>query len=208
MAFRGFSQSDFDVFSIPGLEPRMEALKEQIRPNLEALGEEMAPLLSDLTGETMYVHVAKHARRSVHPPDETWVAWAAQKRGYKSHPHFQVGLREQECFAMFALIYEYPQKPAFARNLLEQQDEILPTLPPHFVVSQDHTRPETHSLEELGSDGLRQILERLQNVKKAEFLCGSLYQHNQSLLNRPDALKKELETTFSRVVPLYRLAQL
>lgn len=185
----------------------MEALKEQIRPKLEALGEEMAPFLSDLTGETLYVHVAKHARRSVHPPDETWVAWASQKRGYKSHPHFQVGLREQELFAMFALIYEFPRKPEFARDFLEQQDELLPTLPPEFVVSKDHTRPETHSLEELGPDGLQQVLERLQDVKKAEFLCGSLHHRDDPLLKQPDALKRQLETTFSRVVPLYRLAR-
>ncbi|PTM59283.1 YktB family protein [Desmospora activa] len=190
MAFHGFTQSDFNVFSIPGLEPRMEALKERIRPNLEALGEEMAPFLSDLTGETMYVHVAKHARRSVHPPAETWVAWSSQKRGYKSLPHFQVGLREQECFAMFALIYEYPRKPEFARDLLEQLDEVLPTLPRHFVISQDHTRPETDSLQELGQEGLQRVLERLQRVKKAEFLCGSLHQHNESLLHKPDVLKK------------------
>ena len=38
------------------------------------------------------MHVAKHARRSVNPPIDTWVAFAPNKRGYKMLPHFQIGL--------------------------------------------------------------------------------------------------------------------
>lgn len=185
----------------------MDALKERIRPKLEALGEEMAPVLSDLTGDTIHVHVAKHARRSVHPPDETWVAWSSQKRGYKSHPHFQVGLRENELFAMFALIYEYPHKAAFARALQEQRDSILTQLPSEFVISKDHTRPETDSLQQLGAEGLGQVLERLQQVKKAEFLCGSLHASDDAIVGNAELLKHQLKTTFSHVVPLYHLAQ-
>ena len=36
-----------------------------------------------------YPHVAKHARRSVNPPKDTWVAFATSKRGYKMLPHFK-----------------------------------------------------------------------------------------------------------------------
>ncbi|PTX65058.1 uncharacterized protein YktB (UPF0637 family) [Melghirimyces profundicolus] len=208
MSMTGFTDRDFEVFTIEGLEPRMEALKERIRPKLEAIGESIAPHLSKLTGEPMYVHVAKHARRTVNPPDETWVAWSGQKRGYKSHPHFQVGLRENHVFALFALIYEYPNKPGFAKNLMEQLDERLPELPSDFVVSQDHTRPEFQSLEELGRDGLEDVLTRLQKVKKAEFLCGRILDRQDSAVKDGNRLKREIETTFDRLESLYRLAVL
>ncbi|MDQ0168823.1 uncharacterized protein YktB (UPF0637 family) [Paenibacillus tundrae] len=74
MNFSGFNNRDFDVFQVPGLEPRMEMLIERVRPKLEALGAELAPYLTELCGEEMFVHVAKHARRTVNPPIDTWVA--------------------------------------------------------------------------------------------------------------------------------------
>lgn len=43
-AFTGFNDQDFDVFSVPGLEARMEALIEHVRPKLELIGAELAPL--------------------------------------------------------------------------------------------------------------------------------------------------------------------
>lgn len=205
---QGFEDKDFDVFTIEGLEPRMEALKERIRPKLQEVGEAMTLPLSNLTGEQMYVHVAKHARRTVNPPDETWVAWSAQKRGYKSHPHFQVGIRETGLFAMFALIYEYPNKPGFAQNLMEQLDEILPGLPPDFVISKDHTRPEVHPLPELGREGLEAVLQRLQDVKKAEFLCGRVLDRKDVTVRNSSSLEETFKETFTTLEPLYRLAAL
>src|SRR5690606_10184335 len=90
--FNGFTQEDFDVFAIEGLEARMNGIKQQIRPKLEWLGQYFAPTLTMATGEEMFAHVAKHARRTINPPNDTWVAWANDKRGYKKHPHFQIGL--------------------------------------------------------------------------------------------------------------------
>lgn len=186
----------------------MEALKTHIRPKLETLGENICPFLSELTEREMYVHVAKHARRTVHPPDETWVAWSPEKRGYKAHPHFQTGIREDHVFAMFALIYECPHKPRFAQNLSRQIDELLPGIPSSFVISQDHTRPEVTSLEELGQPGLQKILKRLEQIKKAEFLCGVQIQRQDPILQEPERLEQKIKETFQVLTPLYRLAVL
>ncbi|SDB96025.1 Uncharacterized protein YktB, UPF0637 family [Melghirimyces thermohalophilus] len=206
MSVKGFNSSDFEVFALEGLEPRMEALKENIRPKLQQIGETIAPDLSKLTGEEMFVHVAKHARRTVHPPDETWVAWSGHKRGYKSQPHFQVGLRRTQLFAMFAIIYEYPNKPEFAQNLMGQLDELLPELPPDFVVSKDHTQPEVHRIGDLGYDGMENVLKRLREVKKAEFLCGRIYDAKDPILQNGDQLVQGILETFRTLDPLYRLA--
>lgn len=88
MAFSGFSQDDFNVFRIEGLDARMEAIKTTIRPKFEQLSNHFAPTLSSLCGDEMFVHIAKHARRTVNPPADTWVAFANSKRGYKKAPSF------------------------------------------------------------------------------------------------------------------------
>lgn len=202
----GFTREDFDVFAIPGLEPRMEALKERVRPKLEAIGEAVVPFLSSRLGEPVYAHVAKHARRTVHPPDDTWVAWATNKRGYKSHPHFQVGLWQTHLFIVFALIYESPDKGAFARNLKEQLQEIWPSIPDHFILSNDHTKPGAVRKGALTPDQMKQRLDRLENVKKAEFLCGIHLDRNDPVVGNPDRLLNTIEETFNKLLPLYRLA--
>ncbi len=119
MNFHGFTQADFDVFAIEGLEPRMKALQERIQPKFQAIGEDIAPTLSSLTGDEIHIHIARHARRTVNPPTDTWVAFASSKRGYKMLPHFQVGLFHSHLFVWFALIYEAQNKSALARRLLK-----------------------------------------------------------------------------------------
>lgn len=110
MPFQGFTHDDFAVFQIEGLEPRMDALIARVRPKLNELGNELAPVLSALCGEEMFPHVAKHARRTVHAPNDTWVAWGPNKRGYKALPHFQVGMFYSHLFVVFAIIYESSNK--------------------------------------------------------------------------------------------------
>ncbi len=201
-----FTDEDFAVFSILGLDARMKALKQHVRPKLEILGEVIIPTLTALIGEPVFAHVAKHARRTVNPPDDTWVAWATNKRGYKAHPHFQVGLWSTHLFIMFALIYECPQKPAFARNLKEHYQEIRKGLPGHFVISWDHTRPDAIPLHQLSSADLNQGLGKLETLKKVEFLCGIHLNRRDSTLLASDSLIHTVEETFTSLYPLYELA--
>ncbi|HEV7500224.1 MAG TPA: DUF1054 family protein, partial [Vicinamibacteria bacterium] len=76
MSFSGFRTSDFKVFDIEGFQPRMDAIKTRIRPKLEAVGKELLPDVTRIGGGAAFAHVAKHARRTVNPPEDTWVAFA------------------------------------------------------------------------------------------------------------------------------------
>lgn len=143
MAFSGFSQDDFNVFRIEGLDARMEAIKTTIRPKFEQLSNHFAPTLSSLCGDEMFVHIAKHARRTVNPPADTWVAFANSKRGYKKLPHFQIGLWETHVFVWFAVIYESPIKEQFGKLLKQNMEEIRQNIPDSFVWSKDHTKPDS-----------------------------------------------------------------
>ncbi|MFV9510018.1 YktB family protein [Tepidibacillus sp. LV47] len=207
MEFRGFTSEDFDVFTINGLEPRMDAIKSRIRPKLEFIGKELTTYLSILTAEEIYYHVAKHARRTVNPPADTWVAWSANKRGYKAEPHFQVGLWQTHLFVWFAMIYEAPNKEAFGSRLKEHADEIIRIIPKNFVWSLDHTEPDVIPHQDVDVKYLMKMAERLEKVKKAEILCGINIDRNDPILQNEKQLMKKIEQTFEKVLPLYRLAK-
>lgn len=205
-SFTGFQQADFDVFAIDGLDPRMEAIKDRIRPKLEALGQHFAPVLSVATGSEMFFHVAKHARRTVNPPADTWVAWAADKRGYKKHPHFQIGLWGTHLFVWYAVIYEAPAKEQISRALLQNLEDILAFVPGDFRWSPDHTEPDSTPQEALGKEGVEKLLIRLGQVKKAELLCGITIDRHDPLLTDGDALLSRLEKVFSILTRLYHIS--
>ncbi|MGG2480403.1 YktB family protein [Brevibacillus borstelensis] len=207
-SFTGFHQNDFDVFAIEGLDNRMEGIKELIRPKLETLGQHFAPSLSLATGEEMFYHVAKHARRTVNPPKDTWVAWAGDKRGYKKHPHFQVGLWGTHLFVWYAVIYESPFKEEISRSMKEHLEEILEMVPDDFRWSPDHMQPGSTPQAVLGREGVLQLIDRLQQVKKAEILCGINIDRHDPVLADGDKLLSKLDATFAVLAKLYNLSKL
>ncbi|NMO94699.1 YktB family protein [Paenibacillus lemnae] len=206
MSFTGFQTEDFDVFTVPGLEARMEVLIERVRPKLETLGTELAPFVSALCGEEMFVHVAKHARRTVNPPIDTWVAWAANKRGYKALPHFEVGMFESHLFVIFAIIYESPNKIVFADHLEQKLGSVRKTLPKHFYWSTDHMKPEGTPHKAMKDEQFAELITKLKQVKKAEVMCGLRIPREEAAKMSGDELTSHIQTTFEALLPLYRLA--
>ncbi len=205
--FKGFDQKDFDVFKIEGLEERMEALRSRISTKLEAIATELEPTVSSLSGDEMFVHVAKHARRTKNPPNDTWAALASSKRGYKMLPHFQVGMWETHVFVWFAVIYESPIKVGLAQQLKKNKEDILSHLSDDFVWSKDHMQPETISQEEIEKGGFDELVDRLENVKKAEILCGKTFDRKDPILKDGDKFLNECEHILKKVMPIYDLAK-
>ncbi len=154
MKLHHFNKEDFQTFLIDGLDERMEAIQNRIQPKFQAIGEELVSYLSEKTGQELYLHIAKHARRTVNPPKDTWLAIADNKRGYKKHPHFQVGLFDDHLFIWLALIYELPNKQKIAQNYLDSFTEIK-SLPKSFVVSLDHTKKRFYFVRRVISKGFR-----------------------------------------------------
>src|SRR5207302_9400896 len=114
MASGAFSAADFQVFALEGFKPRMEAIRSRIRPRLEALGRGLSPDVARATSAEAFAHVAKHARRTVNPPDDTWVAFAPDKRGYKKHCHFKVALSRHCVRFLFEIGPEHADKKRWA----------------------------------------------------------------------------------------------
>lgn len=203
MPFAGFSRSDFETFNIDGLDDRMIAIQERIQPKFKTIGNILTDDLSALLGNEVFLHIARHARRTVNPPNDTWLAICNNKRGYKQHPHFQIGLFDDHLFIWLAFIYELPGKTEIAKTFLENIQTIKKTIPNEFVVSLDHMKKDAVSVAELD---LKKSLERFRDVKKAEFLIGRHIAIDDPILNNGEQLIQLAKETFETLIPIYQLS--
>ncbi|MBM7659521.1 uncharacterized protein YktB (UPF0637 family) [Bacillus mesophilus] len=206
MTFTGFVTEDFQTFCIDGLDQRMEAIKENIQPKFREIGGILSNELSVLTGNEMFLHIAKHARRTVNPPKDTWLAICHDKRGYKKHPHFQVGLFDDHVFIWLAYIYELPNKADMAEKFLKQSSDMYKKIPKDFVISQDHMKKDSLAMNNLSENEFVEVINRFKNVKKAEFLVGKQIPANDPLLSNGEEFLDLVKETYETLLPIYKLS--
>ena len=137
MANIGFSREDFEVFGIPTFPERMQGIKERVRPKLTALGESLQPALKKLTKSAVFPHVAKHARRTVNPPPETWVAFGPSARGYKKFGYFGLVLSRAGLHTRIVVKDEAPDRPQMAKLLIDRADVLAKVFAEHTVARYD-----------------------------------------------------------------------
>jgi len=203
MNLPSFTKEDFQVFTINGLDERMAAIRTRIQPKFKLIGTELTADLSTLIGDEMFLHIAKHARRTVNPPKDTWLAIGPNKRGYKQYPHFQLGLFDDHLFIWLAFIYELPNKTEIATKLMDQMDTIKQLIPSDFVISRDHMVKGANPVSDIE---LQEALHRFQTVKKAELLIGRNIQHDDEILSKPEELYTLALNTFKTLIPIYKMA--
>lgn len=206
MTFNGFHAADFETFHIEGLDARMEAIRDRIQPKFRLIGEQLSGEAALLAGQEMFLHIAKHARRTVNPPKDTWLAIGPNKRGYKALPHFQVGLFDDHVFIWLAFIYEATNKHQIASLFLKDMEQILQIVPQDYVVSQDHMQKEATFLKDMSEQELEQSLIRFRDIKSAEWLVGRHIDASNPILQNGDAFMKLASETIERLMPLYKLA--
>src|SRR6266545_151378 len=174
--FPGFTASDFKVFDIPGFKPRMEAIKTRIRPKLEAAGRDLLPDVARIGGAEAFAHVARHARRTVNPPDDTWVAFADDKRwaaSWKRHaPQLVPVLRRATGLAWFK--NEHDEKPA----------AILTDMP---------------------ADEVARLAEELTRTRDGQLVLGRAVPAEEAARWTPRDYARAARETFHLLAPLYRL---
>ncbi|CAM4292079.1 uncharacterized protein YktB (UPF0637 family) [Paenibacillus endophyticus] len=206
--FDGFTQADFEVFNLVGLEERMAAIQNQIQPKFHAIGGQLTVDAAVHAGNEMYLHVARHARRKVNPPKDTWLAICSNKRGYKAHPHFQLGLFDDHLFLWMALIYEVPNKSNIATAFLNQIDDVIAVVPQDYVLSLDHMKKESTPIAAMTKQDWKDALIRFRDVQKAELLIGRHVKAGDPILRDGDALLAFASSTYETLMPLYRMANL
>lgn len=200
-----WTTKDFQVFEIDGLDARMQALTDVIRPKFHALGEHYSSFLSATTGDEFFPHVAKHARRTINPPKDSWVAFAPYKRGYKSLPHFQIGLWGTHLFIVVAVIYEAPNKKEMAENLLANM-EVFNAIDETFSISSDHMSPHYETIQKDEKEKqLTKVLDRLRDVKKGEFLIGRYLTVDEAIALSEEQFMGLATNTFETLLPIYNV---
>jgi uncharacterized protein YktB (UPF0637 family) len=166
-----FKDSDFDTFQDTSLAGRMAKIKTVIDPTFEELAGDLLPLFP-VTEQQWVAHVAKHLRRTVYPPDNTWVAFAPNKRGYKMMPHFELGIWEDNIYFYLAVLENLKEKPVdreyWGTRLEEVRDDVL-ALPEDFVLSDNHM---VNEFVANTPENFDHILDRFKGFKQPEFLVG------------------------------------
>lgn len=191
-----FTKESFAVFQVEGLDARMDAIREDVQPAFVALGQNIVDYLTRKTGEIYYVHVAQHRRRTVHAPDNTWVAIGRNKRGYKMEAHFQLSLWEDRLFIWLSMI-DQPKNKAEMADYLRNHPADIASLPNDFVVSGSHLVSDYVSLADSQA-----IFDRFSTVKKSEYQIGRMLTKEQ-VVTTPDLTQVILET-IEQLYPLWQ----
>jgi uncharacterized protein YktB (UPF0637 family) len=132
-----FSRDDFEVFGIPTFPERMQAINERIRPKLTTLAAHLQPALNDMANSALCPHVAKHARRTVNPPPETWVAFGPSPRGYKKFGHFGLIVSRGGLHTRVVVKDEAENRPQMAKVLLDRAEALAQLFAEHKVARYD-----------------------------------------------------------------------
>ena len=201
MTFQGFQPTDFETFTIDGLDERMVAIQQRIQPKFQAIYDAIADEIDELTGIPLHLHIARHARRTVNPPADTWSAYCHNKRGYKKHPHFQVGLWHDHVFVWLAYIYEMPGNEEIGTMILNDMDNWRSIIPDHYHICKDHMRNEAELVKDAD---FKAIVERFTKVKKGELLIGRRWEANDQIVTNGDLFLEEIKSIIQTLAPLYR----
>ena len=207
MPFEGWDPSAFEAMEVPGFAARMEAIRTRVRPRLQAIAEELAPELSRRAGETLYPHVALHARRTVNPPEDTWCAWSPSPRGYKKHPHLQLGIRAQHVYVQAGVILEAPFRPRLADLLLEQAGRLRAELPAEAVWKDDHTSPTGVAPARPDEEALQRLAQGLRLKSRGDLMVSLHWPRSQAVAMGAGEFLQQALAALERLLPVYRLAR-
>lgn len=203
--FQGFEPDDFDVFAIPDFAGRMAGIRDRVRPKLQALGEDLAPWLQANTGLTFFPRVALHARRTVNPPDDTWVAFGPSPRGYKRFGHFALGLSLNGVYMRFVLKPEFDQRSRMARTLRKEGLTLMQSLETwrgYNLYEDDHGSAPI-PVDELTKRDLEAAAARLANVKSASLAVGAGWSRDNPTVRQGEALVSQAAEMARELLPLY-----
>lgn len=203
-----FSLEDFKVFDLKGFNERMAAIMLKIRPKLTSIGDELTPKLSPLVDRPLYVHVAKHARRTVNPPDDTWAAFGADQRGYKKDVHFKVAVSRHCVRLLFEVGPEYYAKQDWARAWSREFKDLASGLRSNKDLAwfkDEHDEDPASRLKDLVSSDLKKLGDDLTRRRDGQLVLGRRMGAVEFAALKPRQVEKIAIDTFKPLAPLFQL---
>jgi uncharacterized protein YktB (UPF0637 family) len=128
MAGLGFTPTDFALFKVAGFSARMQEIYTRVRPRLVKLGNELAPDLARKFHLEFFPHVARHARRTVNPPPETWAAFGPSPKGYKRYGYLALCISGAGLHARMVVKPEADGRAEMARGLKSHAAQLAKSL--------------------------------------------------------------------------------
>ena len=208
MAVQPFTAKEVQIFDIPGFAERMAAIRAEIRPKVEALGDALAPSLALVARVEIFPHVARHDRRTVNPPDDTWVAFGPDRRGYKKAPHFKVAVSRHALRFLFEVGPEFAAKPAFARAWKRQVPRLARTLsaaPGLGWFKNEHDEEPASPLVDFTPEKLGELADELTRTRDGQLVLGRAVPADEAARWTEAQYRSAALETFRMLAPLYRL---
>jgi uncharacterized protein YktB (UPF0637 family) len=208
MPSAAFGASDFRVFDVKGFQPRMGEIRTRIRPKLETLGRSLAPALARSLGGDTYAHVAKHARRTVNPPDDTWVAFGPDARGYKKHCHFKVAVSRHCVRFVFEIGPEHADKKRWAAAWKKNAGKLSPVLRRMKGLAwfkNEHDETPAAPLSDMESEDLADLADEIVRTRDGQLVLGRMVAAEEAARWTEAQYREAALETFRALVPLYRL---
>ena len=203
-----FTLDDFKVFDIRGFNERMAAILTRIRPKLTSIGEELAPKVSLLVDCPLYVHVAKHARRTVNPPDDTWAAFGASPRGYKKDVHFKVAVSRHCVRFLFEAGPEYYAKSDWAHGWHREFKDLAEGLKGSKDLASfkdEHDEDPAARLAALAPADLKRLVDELVRRRDGQFVLGRRIDAVEFAGLKPKQVERIALDTFRPLSPLFQI---
>jgi uncharacterized protein YktB (UPF0637 family) len=208
MPSTAFYAGDFKVFDEPEFAARMGAIRERLRPKLEAVGHSLRQGVERATGSTVFPHVARHARRTVNPPDDTWVAFGPDVRGYKKHGHFKVAVSRHAVRFLFEVGPEHGDKQRWAAAWKKNAPRLAPVLRRVKGLAwfkNEHDEEPAAALADLTPERLAELADELTRTRDGQLVLGRAVPASEAARWTEAAYRDAALATFRALAPLYRL---
>lgn len=203
-----FVAGDFKVFEVKGFTPRMDEIRARVRPKLEAWGGRLAPTIGRSVAADVFAHVAKHLRRTVNPPDDTWVAFGPDARGYKKHPHFKVAVSRGYVRFLFEVGPEHAEKRRWASAWQKNAPKLGPVLRrvKHLAwFKNEHDEEPAAALADLTPETLGELADELTRTRDGQVIIGRAVPAEEAARWTEAQYRAAALETFRALAPLYRL---
>ena len=208
MPSAAFVTADFRVFDVKGFKPRMGEIRSRVRPKLEALGHSLAPAVGRSLGAEVFAHVARHARRTVNPPDDTWVAFGPDARGYKKHCHFKVAVSRRCVRFLFEIGPEHADKRRWGTAWKKNAPKLAPVLRRVKNLAwfkDEHDEEPAAPLADLAPDALGELGDALTRTRVGQLVIGRAVPAEEAARWSEAQYRAAALETFRALAPLYRL---
>ncbi len=198
-----FDNRAFQAFEKQTVEETMNDFRKYIQPQLRKYGQRIRQQLeSQIGSQNIPIHLARHIRRKVTLPFNTWIAIGGNGRGYKQFCHLQLGINAEYVFLTLSLI-DHPRYEEEIVKSWMKHSKLISNLPSDVVFIYDHTQLPYTSLENVL---LAEMYERTQHNKKSDILIGRILSKNNSILEDRKEFETWLDETIQILCPLFFVA--